>query len=166
MFDLIRSKRAIRQFTSDPIPDEIAHTILEAGRLSGSAKNQQPWHFVAVRDRETLRALSECGAYAGHMAGAALGVVLVTEDPYHRLTVPFDLGRATQNMMLTAWSHGIGSVMATLYESTKAGDLLGVPAGYAVCWGISFGYPAVDTDRPPRTGGRRGAEDVVHWEGW
>lgn len=165
-FDLVRTKRAIRQFTDDPLPEDVASEIVEAGRLSGSAKNTQPWHFVVVRNRETLRALSECGAFAGHLAGAAMGIVLVTEDPYHRLTVPFDLGRATQNMMLTAWSHGVGSVMATLYESTKAGDLLGIPQNYAVCWGISFGYPAVETQRPPRKGGRKSSGEVVHYERW
>jgi nitroreductase len=166
VFELVRTKRAIREFTDDPLPEEVAEQIVEAGRLSGSAKNSQPWHFVAVMERPTLQALSECGAYAGHLAGAAMAVALVTQDPYQRLTVPFDLGRATQNMMLTAWSHGVGSVMATIYEAPKAGDILGVPPAYTVCWAISFGYPAVDTDRPPRKGGRKGADEVVHWGGW
>ena len=166
VFELVRTKRAIREFTEEPLPDDIAENIVEAGRLSGSAKNSQPWHFVVVRDREKLQALSECGAYAGHLAGAAMAIALVTQDPYHRLTVPFDLGRATQNMMLTAWSHGVGSCMATIYESPKAGDILRVPHDYAVCWAISFGYPAVDTARPPRKGGRKDADDIIHWGQW
>ncbi|MGB4678183.1 MAG: nitroreductase family protein, partial [Aggregatilineales bacterium] len=74
VFEAIRTKRAVRQFTDQPIPDEIVREILNAGRLSGSSKNTQPWHFVAVRNRDTLRALSEAGTYAGHIAGAALAV--------------------------------------------------------------------------------------------
>src|SRR5688572_11115621 len=109
VFDVVRTTRSIRQFRDERLAEEEIRQILEAGRLSGSAKNVQPWHFVAVQDRETLRALSECGGSAGHLAAAALGVALVTPDPFQRLTVPFDLGRAAQNMMLTAWSLNIGS---------------------------------------------------------
>jgi len=166
VFTLIRNKHAVRQFAPDPLPEEAVHTILEAGRLSGSAKNRQPWHFVAVRARSTLEQLARCGAYAGHLAGAALGVALVTPDPFERLTVPFDLGRAAQSMMLTAWSLGIGSVMATIYQPGRACEALGVPPDLTIPWCISFGYPAVSQDRPPRRGGRRTHEEVVHYERW
>ncbi len=166
LFELVRTKRAVREFKDEPIPDEIVRQILEAGRLSGSAKNMQPWHFVAVRGRETLKSLSKCGAYAGHLAGAALGVVMVTASPFLRLTVPFDLGRAAQNMMLTAWAAGVGSEMATIYRSDEAREILGVPPDYVIPWCISFGYPAQELSRPARKGGRRAAEEVIHYERW
>jgi nitroreductase len=165
VYNAIKSRRAVRQFRDEPLPDDAVRRILNAGRLSGSAKNRQPWHFVAVRDRETLRALSTCGAYAGHLAEAALGVALVA-DPFERLTAPFDLGRAAQNMILVAWEMGIGSVMATLYQPDKARDLLGIPPEYTIPWCISFGYPAEKVDQPPRKGGRREFDEVVHWERW
>ena len=166
VFDVVKTKRAVRSFTDDPLPDEVAARILQAGRLSGSAKNTQPWHFIAVRNCETLAALSACGAFAGHMAGAALGVALVTEDPFYRLTVSFDLGRATQNMMLTAWEMGVCSVMATIYQPDQARDILGVPPEFTIPWCISFGYPAVPVDRPPRKSGRLPADEVIHWDTW
>lgn len=166
IFNLIKSKRAVRQFRDERLPAEVVHQILEAGRLSGSAKNTQPWYYVAVQERGTLEALSTCGAYAGHLAGAALGVALVVEDPFKRLTVPFDLGRTTQNMMLAAWALEVGSVMATIYQPDKAREILGVPTDYTIPWCISFGYPAESQDRPPRKGGRRVVDDVVHWEQW
>src|SRR5256884_7966632 len=68
--ELIRTKRAVRQFTDEPLPEEAIRSILHAGRRAQSSKNTQPWHFIAIRDRETLRQLAECGAYAGHLAGA------------------------------------------------------------------------------------------------
>ncbi len=163
--DLVRSKRAVRHFTPEPLPGEVVEAITEAGRLSGSAKNQQPWHFIFVQQHETLTQLAECGEYAGHLAGAALGVVLVTHDPFERITVPFDLGRATQNMMLTAWSYGVGSVMATIYQPEKARIMLGVPAAFTIPWCISMGYPAREP-LPARKGGRRSVEDVIHSERW
>ncbi len=166
VFDVVRTTRAVRQFRDASLPEDVVRQILEAGRLSGSAKNSQPWHFIAVQDRETLRALSTCGAYAGHLAGAALGIALATEDPFVRLTVPFDLGRASQNMMITAWSLGVGSVVATLYQPDRAREILQVPAAFTIPWCISFGYPVQEVDRPPRRGGRRPREEVIHWERW
>ena len=165
-FDIIRTKRAVRQFTDQAIPDDVAANILAAGRLSGSAKNMQPWHFVAIRDREILIRLSQCGAFAGHLAGAALGIALATPDPFFRLTVPFDLGRAAQNMMLAAWAEGIGSEMATIYHSDQARDVLGIPPEFVVVWCISFGYPAETAPRPPRKDGRRQSDEVIHFEKW
>lgn len=166
IFDLIKSKRSVREFAGRPISQDTVRQILDAGRLAGSAKNMQPWHFVAIERRETLVALSQCGSFAGHLAGARLGVALVTADPFLRLTVPFDLGRAAQNMMLTAWSAGVGSEMATIYQPDQAREVLGVPDGFTIPWCISFGYPAQTGQPPARKGGRRTAEEVFHFETW
>ncbi len=166
LFELVKTKRSVREFDGKPLPAEVVWQILEAGRLSGSAKNMQPWHFVAVGRRETLAALAQCGMFAGHLAGAALGVALVTPDPFLRLTVPFDLGRASQNMMLTAWAAGVGSEMATIYQPDRAREILGVPDGFSIPWCISFGYPAQAERRPARKGGRRSADEVIHFEKW
>ena len=91
--EAVNQKRAIRQFSDQPIPDEILVRILNAGRRSGSSKNNQPWHFIVLRDRERLAALSRCGSFAGHLAGATVGVALVTGDWRERWPVAFDLGR-------------------------------------------------------------------------
>ncbi|MBN1564456.1 MAG: nitroreductase family protein, partial [Anaerolineae bacterium] len=84
-------------------------------------------------------------------------------------TTPFDLGRASQNMILAAWERGIGSVMATIYEPDKARAALNIPAERAVPWAISFGYPAPESDprnRPPRKTGRKEFDEVARWEKW
>jgi nitroreductase len=166
VIDLVKSKRAVREFTDQPLAPDLIRQILDAGRLAGSAKNMQPWHFVAIERKETLVELSRCGQFAVHLAGASLGVALVTPDPVLRLTVPFDLGRAAQNMMLAAWAAGIGSEMATIYQPDRAREILGVPDGFTVPWCISFGYPAQPEPRPARKGGRRPPEDVFHFETW
>lgn len=159
----IGSFRAVRQFTDQPLPDDIIHEILNAGRRAQSSKNTQPWQFVAVRDKETLRQLSTCGTYAGHLAGATLGVALTSSVEYD-----YDLGQATAYMQLMAWELGVGSCIATIYEPDKARTILGIPAGQHIRWALSFGYPAPTPDRPPtlKKGGRRPLEEVVHWERW
>ena len=128
VYDAVRTKRAIRDFSDQPISNESMTAILNAGRWSGSSKNFQPWHFIVLRQRERLVALSECGQCAGHLAGATVGVALVTGDWMERWPVAFDLGRAAQNMMLVAHEMGIGSVMANIYDIDRANVLLELPA--------------------------------------
>jgi nitroreductase len=98
-------------------------------------------------------------------------VVLVVDDLREpgTLTTPFDLGRASQNMILTAWEMGIGSCMATIYEPDQARAALRIPESKDVPWAISFGYPHPDSDprrRPARKDGRKAADEVIKWERW
>lgn len=166
--DTIRTKRAVRQFTDEPLSKEAVNSILNAGRRAQSAKNTQPWHFIALRDKATLKAVSEMGTWAGHLAGAALGVVIATPNPAERWSIMFDAGQSAAYMQLAAWELGIGSCLATIHESEKARALLSVPAEWHLNVALSFGYPALDQTRPPvvKKGGRRPFEDVIHWEKW
>lgn len=168
VYEAIRTKGAVRDFTGQPISDEAVRRILNAGRRAQSSKNTQPWNFVAVRDRETLKKLSECGTYAGHLAGAALGVALVSPDPAARWSIAFDLGQTAAYMQLAAWEMGIGSCIASIYEPEKAKAVLGIPAEQFFDAAISFGYAAPDQRRPDvvRGGGRKKLEEVVRWEKW
>jgi nitroreductase len=168
--EAIRTKRAVRHFTDRPLPDDAVRAILNAGRRAQSSKNSQPWHFVAVRNRDTLKALSQCGDFAGHLAGAALGIALVSPvQPERREWIMFDLGQSAAYMQLAAWELGIGSCIATIYQPDRARAILHIPETLTVEVALSFGYPAAQ-DQPragtPRTGGRRPLEDVVHWDTW
>jgi len=171
VWDAIRTRRAIRRFADRPL--EAAHLarILDAGRRAGSSKNLQRWSFIVCRDRDHLGQLAAVGPWAGHLAGAAVGIALVTPDPAAAdapLSVMFDLGQAAGNMMLAAWELGIGSVPATVYDQDLARRLLGHPADHHVEYLLSLGYPAdaADLTRPPKTGGRVALEDIVHEERW
>ena len=164
----IRDKHAIRSFLPQPIPDSAAREILLAGRRAQSSKNTQPWQFIAVRDRAALEQLSQAGRYAGHVAGAALCVVVAMPDPAQKVTVAFDAGQAAAYMQLAAWELGIGSCLASLYEVDLVRKILGIPAEWFPHVGISFGY--FDPDRQPPSGvlhpGRKRLEEIVHWEKW
>jgi nitroreductase len=159
----IASKRAIRHFTDRPIADEDLRAILNAGRRAQSSKNTQPWTFLVVRDRQTLRRLSECGAYAGHLAGAAVGVALLSVSP-----TGLDLGQAAAYLQLAAWDLGIGSCIASIYEPERAREILGVPEAYSFDIALSLGYPdpaAVRLAAPPGQG-RRPFDEVVRFDRW
>jgi len=166
--DAIRTKRAIRKFQDKPLPDDVIHTILNAGRRAQSSKNEQPWQFIAIRDKSILKALSECGSWAGHLAGAALGIAILTPDPTAKFQTMFDAGQAAAFMQLAAWELGVGSVPASIYEPEKAREILGFPAEWYLRIALSFGYPAEEgkLSAPPKKGGRRSLEEVVHWDTW
>ena len=171
VWSAIRTKRMVRRFESRPLaPDHLAR-IVDAGRHAGSSKNEQNWDFLVVEDRDSLRRLSEVGPYAGHLAGAAAAVALVTPDPRApgaSLSLAWDAGLAAENMMLAAWELGVGSCPATVYEQAVARDALGFPEDRFCGWILSFGYPANldDLTRPPKQGGRKPLDDVVHRERW
>lgn len=167
----IATKRMIRSFADRPLAPDHLDRILAAGRRAGSSKNLQRWSFIVCRDREHLIALSRVGPFAGHLAGAAVGVALVTPDPRAAdapLSIMFDLGQAAGSMMLAAWELGVGSVPATVYEHDLARDLLGYPEDRQCEYLLSFGYPADadDLTRPPRAGGRKPIDELVHQERW
>ena len=166
--EAIRLKRAIRKFKLQPLPVESVLAILKAGRRAQSSKNTQPWHFIAIQEKSTLLSLSQLGANASHLAGAALGVAILTPDPEQRFSIMFDAGQAAAYMQIAAWEMGIGSCLATIYEPEKARVLLGFPDDLHLRIALSFGYPQ-DSDllsSPPKKGGRRLTNEIFHWEHW
>jgi len=171
VFRAIAAVRVVRDFADRPLDPDHLDRILQAGRHAGSSKNLQRWTFIVCRDRGHLRELSTLGPWAGHLAGAAVGVALVTPDPRAPdapESILFDLGQAAANMMLAAWELGIGSVPATVYEHDRARELLGYPDDQDCEYLLSFGYPAdpAALTRPPKPGGRRDVGEIVREERW
>jgi nitroreductase len=163
----IESIRVVREFSSEALEPGHVERILNAGRRAGSSKNQQHWAFIVVRDRERLRDLAAVGRYAGHLAGAAVAIALVTPSPASP-SVMWDCGRAAQNMVLAAWELGIGSVPATVYDHDLAHRLLALPSERRCDFLLSFGHPAnaQELTAPNRAGGRLPLAEVVHEERW
>jgi nitroreductase len=159
----LRSLRAVRGFRPHPVPEEVVNDVLEVARWSGSASNRQPWELVVVRERETLRALASVRGYAGHLAGAALGIVLVMagERPEQET---YDEGRLSERIMLAALAHGVGSSIGWFVGSDReaAREILGVPEGRVVRTAISLGYPDESTRRPRRVPARKPLSEIVH----
>ncbi len=167
----IRTKRMVRKFADRPLASDHLIRIVDAGRHAGSSKNQQRWDFVVVEDRGVLSRLAAVGPFAGHIGGAAAAIGLVTPDPRAptaSLSLVWDAGLAAQNMMLAAWELGIGSCPATVYEQELAREILGYPDDRWCGYILSFGYPADPDDltRPPKAGGRRPIDEVLHREHW
>ena len=166
--EAIRNKRAVRAFRDEPLSEAEVSAILDAGRRSQSSKNSQPWHFIAVQQRERLQAIAALGDNIGHAGGSALCVVIVVpQDNERTLWHFFDTGQAAAYMQLAGQELGIGSCLGTVYDPDGLRELLGFPADHQARLLISFGYPAA---QQPRRGlgaaGRRRYAEVVHHETW
>ena len=169
-WDAINSVRVVRHFEDRPLSPEHLDRILNAGRRTGSSKNEQRWAFIVVREREHLRQLAEVGRYAGHLGGAAAAIALVRPAATgpKLVSIMWDLGRAAQNMVLAAWELGIGSVPATVYDHDLASRLLGLPDDQRCDFLLSVGYPADASvlTAPNKAGGRVPIHTLVHEERW
>jgi nitroreductase len=140
VFEAVRTVLAVRKYQDRPIPDETVHQIVEAGRLTGSSRNLQPWQFVVVQDKEMLRQLGALVQTGQYTAQAALAIVVLIEKESEFAVS--DGSRAIQSMVLTAWDAGIGSNwagFANRHQDVKT--FLGVPAEFDILAILPFGYP-------------------------
>jgi nitroreductase len=166
----IRTIRVVRDYAPQPLSEEEVKFIADAARKTGSSKNIQSWDFVTVRDRESLTRLGGVTKFAKHMpsAGAAIALIVDAPDPDHDRSVLWDLGRAAQNIALTAWDMGIGSCPITVRDFDLAADVLGLPSDKQCQYIMALGWPAdpADLTRAAQAGGRKEYGEVVHTERW
>jgi nitroreductase len=159
VFDAVRTLLAVRRYQDRPVPDAVVRQILEAGRLTASAVNQQPWHFIVVQDRDTLRRLGSLARTGPYVAQAPLAIVVAVERTPYAVS---DASRAIQSMFLTAWAEGVGSNWVGFggLEGVKA--LLQVPANIDVLGVLAFGYPAATIGRGRKR--RKPLAQIAHRE--
>lgn len=138
VFEAVRTVLAVREYQEKAVSPDIVRRIVDAGRLSGSSMNRQPWQFVVVDDRETLRRLGALARTGPYIAQAPLAIVVAIERTKFSVS---DASRAIQSMILTAWSEGIVSNWVGFFELDGAKRLLGIPDDLDVLAIVPFGYP-------------------------
>jgi nitroreductase len=162
VFDALRTLLAVRQYQDRPVPEATVQRIVEAGRLTGSAMNAQPWHFIVVQERETLRQLGRLARSGPYVAQAALAIVVAVEKK-SRFAVS-DASRAIHSMMLAAWADGVGSNWVGFSGMDDVKALLKVPAALDVVAIVPFGYPAHPIGRGKKQ--RKPLRDIAHRENY
>jgi nitroreductase len=159
VFEGIRTLLAVRRYLDRPVPETVIRKILEAGRLTGSAMNVQPWHFIVVQEGETLRRLGALARSGPYIAQAPLAIVVAVEESAYAVS---DASRAIQSMLLTAWSEGVGSNWVGFSNLEKLNAVLGIPAAFGVVAILPFGYPADKIGRGKKN--RKPLRAVAHRE--
>ena len=138
VYEAVRTVLAVRTYQDKAIPPDLVQRIVEAGWLTGSSMNRQPWHFLVVENRDTLQQLGALAPSGPYIAQAPLAVVVITEPSPYALS---DASHAIQSMMLTAWAEGVGSNWVGFGGFPAVKSLLGIPAEMDILAILPFGYP-------------------------
>ncbi|KYK32885.1 MAG: hypothetical protein AYK19_14740 [Theionarchaea archaeon DG-70-1] len=144
--EAILTRRTAREFTDERVPDDVLLDILETAKWAPSPVNSQPWRFIIIKDKETLKKLREYAKYGKHLLDAPMAVAVVVTHIegfhwYNELEENKYAGAVvTANLMLAAWEKGVGTGWVSI-ERDKVNDILGVPADHTVITVMPIGYP-------------------------
>lgn len=144
-FEAIQARKSIRSYQNKPVPRELVERILEAGRLAPSARNTEPWHFIAVTDPEKRKALSK-GMYAKFVAGVPLVIVVCGDKKASSDWYAVDASLAAENMVLAAVNEGLGTCFVGSFNEADVAALLKVPQNFEVLVMVAIGYPQEKLD--------------------
>lgn len=163
----IASRRDERRTLPEPLPSELVHRLLDAGRLSGSSRNSQPWTFVVPEGRERVEELAGAVFVPENVLGAGLVVAILVHG---KGPVLFDAGRAAQSMLLAAWAEGVASCPNGIADADLARRALAAADDETPVIVLSFGLPERPRDAGLRTAAewsaranRRPIDEVVRW---
>ena len=145
--EAIRKRCSVRQFRDRVIPDDILHRILEAARWGPSPFNTQPWEFIIIKDKETLKAISKYARYSGYLSLAPLAIAVIVPPINSKFSWVESIGEprfaaamAVQNMILAAWELGIGTCWVSI-ERDMVAKILDVPDTHFILTVMPMGYP-------------------------
>jgi nitroreductase len=169
VIERMRTVRQIRQYSADPVPDEVVRDLLKVARWTGSSRNTQPWHFVVVSDKEQLGKIGRLRAPINWLAAAPVGIAIVLDGSGDPVSEAYDEGRVSERILIAAHSLGYGAGVAWFggdAQETEAKRILGIPAERTARSIVMIGRPVSTRDpRPdPRRGGRKPLSEIVSYE--
>ncbi len=162
VYEAIVNKRDTRSFSPDPVSDEDLHRVLQAGRMAGSAKNQQLNRIVVVTDPDDRAKLAECGKFADWVTRASVVMAIVVPKEGGKA---FDIGRMAQNMMVAAHGLGLASCPVTFHHEDRVRELLGFPDDHEAPMGVGIGHPAPPEEKK-ESSPRFPLDELVDWGRW
>ena len=139
VYECLRDRRTVRGFKPTPVPETVVEKILKAARWAPSSRNQQPWHLIVIRDRETLAKIGRIVGSGTFIGAAPIAIAVIMENAD---SPALDAGRALQQMEIMAWSEGLGTCFVTLTEDEgeEITELLGIPSRMDLITVMPFGY--------------------------
>lgn len=166
-FEAIMSRRSIRKYTSQPVTEQDTKELLTAAMNAPSARNDQPWHFIVINDREVLDEITKFHPYAPMLKEAPLAILVCGDlsiDPTEGYNV-VNCSAATQNILLAAHAKGLGAVWLGIYPRQEriAGikKLFALPDNILPVSLVSIGWPAETKPKEIRY-----KQDRVRWNKW
>jgi nitroreductase len=139
-FDAISTKLETRQFDKKEVSRDVKRKILEAARLTGSSNNTQHWRFILLEDPKSIAQLAEDSTTGSWVKGANFAVIILANPQVNGHMI--DVGRALQDMQITAWNFGVGSGIFTGFNQEKLRQDFSIPGNLVIAAALGFGYQA------------------------
>ncbi len=165
--EAIFTRRSIRKFTGEAVDDMTLELLIKAGCQAPSAHNNQPWHFVIVKDKDLLQSVSEGHPYAKMLPQAGCAIVVCGDKELEGMPgfIAEDCSAAIQNMLLMAHGTGLGAVWCAVHPVGKLvklfSKLLELPKNILPVGMVVIGHPAMNASTVDRYSAAR-----VHREKW
>ncbi len=151
--EAILTRRSIRRYTSEPVPEDLIHRLLQAAMAAPSARNKKPWAFVVVDDRTILEAIPDFHPHAAMLREAPLAIVVCADTTRQPLDGYWlqDCSAATENILLAAHALGLGACWVGVQPRPEREQglrrLLGLPDAIRPVAAVALGWPA--EKKPP-----------------
>jgi nitroreductase len=159
LLNFLISRRSIRKFRPDPVPDELILKVLDVARYAPSARNSQPWVFIVVKDPEVKRKLANVHVWAKPLENAPVGIVVACNTEVSPESYQVDCANATMQIMLAAHALGLGTVwLQTLRNVSEIQGIVGLPKNYVPVAMLALGYP----DERPSPKKRKELKEIVY----
>jgi nitroreductase len=166
--EAILNRRSIRNYTPEPISEEVIRDLLEAAMCAPSSKGSKPWHFIVINDRKTLNRIPLYFPYTYMIRRASVAIIVCGDESksVHGIYWAFDCAAASENILIAAQAKGLGAVWCGAYlaETPQEVDFrawLGIPENIVPFAIIPLGYPAESNSKSNRFD-----ETRVHFSKW
>ena len=159
-FEVVKGRKSVRSYSRKGLEKELIEKIIDAGRLAATARNEQPWEFIAVSDKGILKKVSDICPNGPFIKDASCLITVFSKDTKYYLE---DCSAATQNMLLAIEALGLGGCWVAGDKKGYIDEIrkfLDVPASYKLVSMISLGYP----EKPQGPKPKRDLKDMLHWE--
>jgi len=148
LYEAIRTRRSVRSYRPDSIPEDVLRRVLEAARLAPSGSNRQPWKFVVVKGERTRRKLADgCGGQSFIAEAPVIVVACGRNIHYNRgeymgdYSFLVDVSIAVTHLVLAARAEGLGTCWIGMFDNEKIKSLLGITGDWNVVAITPLGYP-------------------------
>jgi len=165
--EAIFTRRSVRNFKPDPVPDNDVHDLLKSGMQAPSAKNEQPWHFIVIDDPDLLHAIPEFHPFSKMLLTAPMAILVCSDRKLETKRASWlqDCSAATENILLAAHAKGLGAVWLGIFPDSERVHgmqaLLNMPKDIRPVSLVAVGYPESQPEPVDRY-----KQDRVHYNQW
>ena len=159
-FETVRNRKSVREYSVKEVKKELIEKIVDAGRLAATARNEQPWEFIATADKNVLGEICDMCPNGLFIKDASHLIAVFSKDTKYYIE---DCSAATENMLLAIEALGLGGCWIAGDKKDYAENIrkiFNAPIGHKLVSMITVGFPKKEEKPHPK----KSLKDVLRWE--